>query len=356
MFTCAMLVLAPGSVRADEPFTIAVIGDQQVPVHKTKFYGSFTAQTEWLAAHARAENIRFVTQVGDIIEHGDNTDQWDRAEAAMKMLDKAPHPDGGTGIPWNVAYGNHEVDKTQPGKDPAGARADRYRKYFGGKTAKTHRYAQQKSFGGVSPNGLNTYHIIRASRAADARRYLMLNLEYDVPGHAPGTKPKEEDVPAFDAIAWAQQVLDAHRGMPTVVTTHVFEGTKHGPPKRPYTGGPGRNSQIQIFEKLIRVNPQIFMVLSGHTSQDTHQVKKNAAGLSVLQMVTDFNKILPNGGDGFMRLIELDEEAGEIRVRTFSPGVPQNPKPRYREDANGRFIVKMDWSRRFDEKALRTRP
>jgi hypothetical protein len=340
------LMLAVGSVQASDTFTVAVIGDQQVPVNNVQYYPSFTAQTDWLAANARKKNIRFVTQVGDIIEHGNKLEQWDRAEKAMVKLDKAINADGGIGIPWNVAYGNHEVDKSQPGKDPAGAKADLYRKYFGGNTS-THRYAGQKSFRGVSPNGLNTYHVITTSMASDARKYLMLNLEYDVPSHKPGSKQQKDQVPAFDAIAWAQKIIDENRGMPTIITTHVFEGTKYGPPTRPYTPGPGRNSQIQIFEKIVQDNPQIFIVLSGHTSQDTHQVKKNAAGLGVLQLVTDYNKVLPNGGDGFMRLIELDEGAGEIRVKTFSPGVPQNPKQRFRTDANSQFVVKMDWSRRF---------
>ena len=68
---------------------------------------------------------------------------------------------------------------------------------------------------------------------------------------------------------------------------------------------------------------------------------------SVLQMVTDYNKVLPRGGDGFMRLITLDEKQGEIRVKTFTPGVPQKPGPRFRTDPNSKFTIKMDWGRRF---------
>ncbi|MFT5905041.1 MAG: hypothetical protein ACI9E1_000631, partial [Cryomorphaceae bacterium] len=111
--------------------------------------------------------------------------------------------------------------------------------------------------------------------------------------------------------------------------------------------GPGRNSQLQIFDKLVKNNPQIFMVLSGHTSQDSHAVKQNAAGLDVLQMVTDYNKVRANGGDGFFRLVELDEDVGEIRVKTYTPGVPQNPTPRFDTSANGQFTVAMNWTTRF---------
>ncbi len=90
--------LAAGSVAtAADPFTIAVIGDQQWPSRTLAIYPSFTAQTDWLAANAQAENLRFVTQVGDIVEHGNSTDQWNRAEAAMATLDSATNADGGTG-------------------------------------------------------------------------------------------------------------------------------------------------------------------------------------------------------------------------------------------------------------------
>ena len=328
------------------PFTIAVIGDQQRPVDDLSIYTSFTVQTDWIAANAQANSIRFVTQVGDIVEHGNDLAEFTLAEAAMATLDTATNADGGTGIAWNVAYGNHEEDSSQAGADPAGAWAHNYRTYFGSASG-THRYAGQPEYKGVSTNDLNTWHIIRSSAAGGAREYLMLNLEYDTPGHAVGSTPDPADVPAFDAIAWAQGIIDTYPGMPTVITTHVFEGTAHGPPNNPYTGGPGRNSQLEIFDKLVKDNSQVFMVFSGHTSQATHQVKTNTAGLKVLQMVTDYNKVLPNGGDGFFRLVELDEDAGEIRVKTYTPGVPQNPTPRFDTSANGEFTIALDWSTRF---------
>jgi len=336
---------------AGEVFTMSVIGDQQWPVGGVdylQYYTSFTAQTDWLAANAQANNIRFVTQVGDIVEHGSNLDEWDRAEAAMATLDAATNADGGTGIPWSVAFGNHEMDSTESGTDPAGAKANRYREYFGSDGGTTaHRYTGQVGFGGVSSNDLNTYHFIKSSDAPSARTYLLLNMEFDIPGHPPDATPDPGDIPAFDAIAWAQGIIDMCPGMPTMITTHVFEGTAFGPPNNPYVAGPGRNSQLEIFDKLIDDNPQIFLVNSGHTSQDTHQVKTNAAGFPVLQMSTDYNKVLPNYGDGFMRLIEIDENSGEIRVKTYTPGVPQNPTPRYDTSANGQFTVSMEWNGRF---------
>ena len=68
----------------------------------------------------------------------------------------------------------------------------------------------------------------------------------------------------------------------------------------------------------------------------------------VLQMVTDYNKWLPNGGDGYMRLVEIDEDAGEIRVQTYTPGIPTYDPPTpagYRTNADGQFTVAMAWTK-----------
>jgi len=328
---------APNVWGEQATWTLAVIGDQQFPIMNTDWYDRFTSQTDWIVANAATTNLRMVSQVGDIVEHASIIPEWERAAAAMQVLDTAPNADGGFGIPWHVAYGNHEIIgvSTNPTIDLAGpGPSANYRQYFGSASG-THRYANQPEFKGVSSNDLNTWHVIHSSNAEDARSYLMLNLEIDVPGQKAGTN--------FDAIEWAQGIIDAHPGMATIVTTHVFEGTAHGPPNNPYLRGFGHNSQLEVFDKLVKNNSQIFMVLSGHTSQDTHQIKLNAAGQPVLQMVTDYNKWVGTAGDGYFRLVEVDETAGEVRVKTYSALLDQ-----YRTNANGQFTFAFDFANRFD--------
>lgn len=335
------IVILTAFVARAEPavWRLAVIGDQQFAVNAEDdkdWIDRFTSQTKWLAANAAAINLRMVCQIGDIVEHSKNNDEWTAALAGMQILDSAPNADGGTGIPWHVAYGNHEVigGTKSPKEDLAGpGPSATYRRFFGTDGGK-HRYSNQPQFQGVSSNDLNTWHVIKSSAAADARSYLMLNLEIDVPGNKTGTN--------FDAIAWAQSVLDDHPGMPTIVTTHVFEGSKHGPPKNPYFKGFGHNSQLEIFDKLIKGNSQIFMVLSGHTSEDTHQIKQNARGEPVLQMVTDYTKWLGQAGDGFFRLITIDESAGKVQIKTYSALLNK-----HRTDENSQFEFTVDFKKRF---------
>ena len=311
-----------------EPFTLVVLPDTQEYVKSDALNLGFEAQTSWIAEHAAERNIKFVTQVGDIVSEGGgglvgdkNQPQWDRASRAMSVLDQAtaryPH-----GIPWATAVGNHELDRV----DVVNSGFTQWASYFGANT--TGRYDGKPWFGGSSPNELNTYQRFEANN----REYLMLHLEFDVPD---------------DAITWAQGVLETYPNRPTILTTHVYEGTVFGPPSNPYLLGAGRNSQLQIFDKLIANNPQIFMVLSGHTGEERQRIRYNNAGLPVFQLVQDYAS-RPHGGEGWMRLLEFDEQAEEIRVRTFTPGVPANPHPRYETDCNSEFAYPLDWAVRFD--------
>src|SRR5690606_921987 len=79
-----------------------------------------------------------------------------------------------------------------------------------------------------------------------------------------------------------------------------------------------------------------------HTSEDTHQIKLNANGEPVLQMVTDYNKWLGEGGDGFFRLLEIDEEAGKVRVKTYSALLDQ-----FRTDGSSQFEYDIKFDGRF---------
>lgn len=307
-----------GSFPNQSPWTLVGIGDTQVLVQSTQGGDVFAETTQWIVDNESTRNIRFVTQLGDIVQWGkqnntspNNVNEWTRANTAMSNLDPA-------GIAWGVAVGNHELDTV----DVVGSGYTAYKQYFGPTT--TGRYNAMPSFKGTSTNELNTYHIYRAG----GRDYLHLHLELDVPDAA---------------ITWAQQVIDQNAGLPTIVSTHVFEGTQHGPPNAPYLAGAGRNSANEIWNELIKVNEQIFMVLNGHTGQRMHQIRTNDAGEDVFTIVQDFAGFDTNNQNaGYMRLYEFDEDAGLIRVFTYSPS-----RDEYLTDSSNQFTLSIDFVNRF---------
>ena len=191
--------------------------------------------------------------------------------------------------------------------------------YFGAS-----RYAGRPWYGGSSPDQLNHYQIFYAK----GRKYLHIALEYDA---------------RTSSINWAKSILDANPNTPTIISTHDFITTAGVRSTSAATGG---NSPETIFQQLVYPYSQVFMVLSGHYHGEARLTSLNAAGQPVFQLLADYQDY-PNGGDGWLRIIQIDEAAGQIRVQTYTPGVPLNPNPRYKTDPASQFTLSMDFQARF---------
>ncbi len=260
----------------------------------------FHAQTQWIKANRDRENIVFVTQVGDIInDHAKIPAQWTVASEAMATLDGV--------VPWGVAIGNHDFDGASDK-----AKASTFLRHFG-----PERFKGRSWYGGASANGLNSYQTFSGAGVD----FVILHLETDIPD---------------SAIAWATDVLGRHPTRAAIVSTHIYLKGRDGVARGASPGyNKGGNSGAAVWDKLIRGNPQIFMVLCGHEGRtdEYHQVSTNDAGHKVLEMLADYQK-RTKGGDGFLRLIRLDPAGCEIQVRTYSPSLD-----RFETDPNSQFTV-----------------
>ena len=121
-------------------------------------------------------------------------------------------------------------------------------------------------------------------------------------------------------IDWAQSVLDANPDTPVILSTHEY--VDDSPAGRSGAGD-------ALWDQLVRTNDQIFMVLNGHfhsvggtNDGEYHQVSMNAADRPVFEVLQDFQDY-PNGGDGWLRLIEFDPTNDTIGFETFSPVLNQ---------------------------------
>ncbi|MDP1045513.1 hypothetical protein Q6332_31255, partial [Klebsiella pneumoniae] len=74
--------------------------------------------------------------------------------------------------------------------------------------------------------------------------------------------------PSDASLKWAETVIHAHPGLPTLISTHDFldkTGQRRAHPVVDINAlDPFDNSAQGVWDKLISRNPQIFMVLSGH--------------------------------------------------------------------------------------------
>lgn len=290
---------------ARRPFSIVMLPDTQI--YSEKRPDLFFAQTNWIKLNRDKENIVFVTHVGDLVQnHGYEPSQWRVADEAMAVLDGV--------VPYGIAIGNHDYDSDE------GARkgiATMYLRYFDPER----RFKGRPWYGGASPNGLNSYQLFFGGGVD----FVILHLELDAPD---------------DALDWARGVLDRHPTRSAIITTHSYlrgdAGVGRQTQRECRKDG---NSGEEMWQKLIRRSPQVFMVLCGHIGSvgEYHQISRNDAGADVLEMLADYQE-RENGGNGRLRLIRFVPADNEIQIRTYSPVLD-----RFETDAKSQFAV--PWNR-----------
>ena len=278
-----------------EPFTVVVLPDTQNYVNSSSNAPLFTQQTQWIADQVNVEgnprNIQFVSHLGDVVSTGSNLTQWQRADASMSVLDGV--------IPYGVLPGNHDYNST--GDKSTGT--VNYVANFG-----PDRFTGESWYGGADPSGNNSYQRF----SAGGYDFIHLALEWRPALNSP--------VRAVSPIEWAQSVLDANPNTPVILSTH--ENLDDEPAGR---SGSGQD----LWEALVSRNDQVFMVLNGHyhsvggtNDGEYHQVSFNNAGRPVFEVLQDYQDY-PNGGDGWLRLIEFDGASDRIGFETYSPVLDQ---------------------------------
>lgn len=303
-------------VPAAAAFTVAVLPDTQF--YSQTYPDTFKAQTRWVVANKAAENIAFASHLGDIVQTGSSSSQWANADAAMDILDGnlAASPDGV--VPYSTAIGNHDF-RTMYTK-PNGAAL--HEQYFS-----SARYRGRSWY--LEESGRLGAHA--QTFTAGGYRFLHLTFQFE---------PLDSD------LAWAQQMIARYPGLPTVISTHSYLNPNTKARMATLNGDAGfpgdpSNTGEQVFQKLIRPNPQIILVMNGHFSGEHHQTSLNVLGQPVHEMVADYQS-RSNGGDGWMRLLRFDAAAGRIDARTINviTGIEEI-------DANSTFSFTVDFVGRF---------
>jgi chitodextrinase len=278
-------------------FTIATLSDTQYSVES--FPATFPAQTAWVAAHgiggtandAFANNIAFFAHQGDMLRRGYSNAQAAVADAALNNLNEK--------VPYTVSIGNHDYDNQFDDLDQHVSSAN-FTSWFGNAR---YQGISNSGFGGSSIDQRNRFQTFTAG----GQEFLVLSLEWE---------------PSNASIAWAQTVINSHRQDPVIISTHEYLNSS-GRTTSTLEPDAGYNAGEAIYQKLVKPNSQVFMVLSGHTGAIRSQTSLNNAGSSVYEIVADFEG-RNNGGDGWMQLLGFDLAGNKIVETNYSPTLNQS--------------------------------
>lgn len=315
--------------RPADPFTFVVFPDTQ-NMNGDEANTMVERMVDWTVDSVAELGTVFVTHVGDLVDWGHRTWEWDKADASLSGLDGQ--------VPYSVAFGDHDYRTEENMASDTAFYVER----FG-----PDRYLDHDWYLGASPNGLS--HAQRFD--AGAWTFLHIALEW-------------EGGPAYDVdngIEWAQQVIDANPGLPTILTTHAYVWDEPGAEGRfpdsaleGYVGDsyPGSSGE-EIFERLVAPNPQVFLVLGGHyhrgegtSNGEVHQISEGSTGLPVIEMLVNYQDY-PNGGDGWLRTLRFVSGGGSdapdrIEARTYTPVHDEE-----QTDPSSAFHIDMSFVDRF---------
>lgn len=297
----AVLVDGEPPAIAAGSFTIAVLPDTQN--YSEKFPQTFEAQTQWIVANREARNIACVLHLGDITNRS-SAAEWENAVRAFGHLDGQ--------LPYFFVPGNHDYSAGGSCKD----RTTELSKYL-----PVTKFKDLPTFGGVydrEPDQMqNSYHLF----SANGRNFLVLALEFG---------------PRKDVVRWANEVVARHKDREAILITHAhiyFDDTRYNWAQyggkqswNPHNYQIAKNTQDdvtdgeELWNSLLSRHENFILTLNGHVLGDGLGRMHSAtpSGRSVEQILVNY-QMRPQGGDGWLRLLEFRADGTTVQTCDYSP-------------------------------------
>lgn len=276
--------------------------------------GIFKAQTQWIKNRRVDSNIVFVVQLGDCTQHGDaNEIEWKRADTAIKTIEfpSVPLPEG---IPYSICVGNH--DQGNAAGDP-NATTNRYNQYFG-----TARFTGRSYYGGqFGSNNDNHYELFSASGID----FLHISIEFN--NNSGGTN----QTVLQNVLNWADNLLKTYPNRVGILSSHWIMGTGIGGS----FGGPGQ----KIYDEL-KDNPNLVFLFCGHIHGEGRRT--NVFNGSTIHTVLSDYQDYPNGGNGFLRIMQFRPSENIVTFKTYSPTI--NGVGGFQTGPNSEFTLPVNLS------------
>lgn len=316
--TATAVAPAPTAVKKPDPYGDAVLVDGEPPLPRegaftfavlpdTQNYSQynprlFAAQTEWIVAQRQARRIAGVFHLGDITNNNVPA-EWANARRSMQVLDDAK-------MPYCMVPGNHDYGEQGKSAD----RTTLLNEHFSFATQ-----AARPGWGGVydkEPDRIdNTFQFMEAA----GRKFLIIGLEFG---------------PRADVVRWANEVAGDHPQHEVVLLTHVFvynDDTRYDWKQfrskqkwNPHSYGVAENcgddvhDGEELWQALVSRHKNFILTMNGHVLGDgLGRLVTESHGRGISQQLVNF-QMRPNGGDGWLRLIEMRPD-GSAQTYDYSP-------------------------------------
>ncbi|HMR93518.1 MAG TPA: metallophosphoesterase [Chitinophagaceae bacterium] len=311
-----LILISTSCSRSLHQARIVLLPDTQT--YAEKYPEVLDSQVSWIAR--QAGKIDLVLQQGDLTQNN-NDKEWQVIKEAFSTLDHK--------VPYVLAAGNHDMGSAD-GKFADIRNTAHYNRYF-----PYSHVAALPGFGGVAePEKVeNAYYTFKTGK----KKWLVITLEFG---------------PRNKILDWANEVVGRHPQHVVIINTHSYmysDSTRQGPGDnwRPQAYGVGKDTGMaavndgeQIWEKLVKKHPNIRFVFSGHilNAGVGTLVSINEAGYPVYQMLANYQEGVKGsikGGNGWLRILDMDFKKKTLQVTTYSPYIQQ-----YKEEPAHRFVIR----------------
>lgn len=274
----------------------------------------FAKQTHWLAQHAETLGLKAAIHLGDITE-SNTPEEWRFARNAIAPLWEK--------IPTLLTTGNHDYGDG----GTANRRHTLFSEYFSQPPAPTQRAVAET----LQPGSLeNAYYRLqpRPAASAGARPFTLgvLVLEWS---------------PRAKTVEWADRILGKYPKDRVIFVTHAYlyhDSTRYdwaakgkeqewnphayGEPKLADKQAADVFDGEKLWTSLLSKHGNVFLTLNGHVLGDgTGLLTSRGARGNVVHQVLANYQMLNEGGLGYLRLMEFDEDGATLRMRSYSPSL-----------------------------------
>lgn len=262
--------------ESQEDYDFSFIWMSDTQYYSQSYPQIYQKMVSWIAEQKEQMNIKYVIHTGDVVDKADQEYQWIEADKNMKVLEDAS-------IPYGVLAGNHDVGHQDNDYS-------KFQQYFGAQ-----RFVNQSVYGGSYENNRGHYDLV----SAGGNDFIIVYMGW-------GLGEKEID--------WMNEIVAKYPERKAILCLHEYLLVSNN--RSPIAD--------QIFEKVVKPNKNVIAALSGHyhdAELKVDAVDDDGDGIpdrSVYQMLADYQGA-PEGGLGYMRLMQFDMKNNKLHIKTYSP-------------------------------------